>query len=724
MRRILLPVAVVIAAAALPGAAQAAVVSTVSADTLHITGDVAADAITLRLAPGAPGTLQVDTQSADFAFDRTTFSRISVRSGAGDDDVRVDEANGAFTDAEATTIESGAGADLVLGGRGAEVIASGDDGDLVFAAEGDDSLVLGGGDDTAIQSSNDGFDSFDGQSGSDVLQTAGTAESEEFTVQGVGSGARISRDVGFARADMTAIETILLNAAGGPDLVDVGDLSGSGVTRLDADLGLNDGARDTVFTAGRSAADDISVSALGDTPRILGLPGEVRLENAQPSDRLTVQAGNGTDKLTAIGNVGALIGLTLEGNELQDQLTGGSGNETLRGGPDADILRGNAGNDVVQGDGGPDHVVWNRLADGSDTIDGGTEQDRIRVPSSAADDTFEVSALLTHVRLKAEPGVQSDLTSLEVIDLGAATGADKITVNDLSGTDTIGVVVDLGPADLKVDSVTISGTQGADSIKTTATSFSHDITGLPATVFLTGAEPGDRLTINGGDGEDTIDAGQMSKDKLQPFLNGGAAKDVIAGSPGQDEVTGGPGDDVIFLRDGLDTAIWQAGDGSDILEGGAGTDFLRMNGSGANERFVVSPIGGRTILTRDVANIRIDMGDLERLDIMPAGGADTMHVDDMSGTDTKVVTWELAPFRGTTASDGSQDSVTVNGSNGSDNITVTAGGQQVRVAGLATVVEVNRADKSLDTLVVDTRLGSDSIFIAPQVHNLLKFSSA
>src|SRR5688572_28025913 len=128
MRRILLPLAVVIAAAALPGAAQAAVVSTVSADTLNINGDAAADTITLRLAPGAPDTLQVDTQSADFTFDRNAFSRISVRSGAGDDDVRVDEANGAFTDAEATTIESGAGADLVLGGRGAEVIASGDDG--------------------------------------------------------------------------------------------------------------------------------------------------------------------------------------------------------------------------------------------------------------------------------------------------------------------------------------------------------------------------------------------------------------------------------------------------------------------------------------------------------------------------------------------------------------------------------------------------------------------
>ena len=44
------------------------------------------------------------------------------------------------------------------------------------------------------------------------------------------------------------------------------------------------------------------------------------------------------------------------------------------------------------------------------------------------------------------------------------------------------------------------------------------------------------------------------------------------------------------------------------------------------------------------------------------------------------------------------------------------------MTGLATVVEVTRADKSLDTLQVDTRLGNDSIFIAPQVHNLLTFS--
>jgi Ca2+-binding RTX toxin-like protein len=284
MRRSLLSLSLILATVAvLPRAAEAAVVSTVSADTLNISGDAAADRITLRLAPGAPGTLEVDTESADFSFDRATFTKISVRSGAGSDDIRIDESNGTLID-EATTIESGAGADIVLGGRGAEVIASGEDNDLVHAGAGDDSLLLGGGDDTVVQGPLDGFDVFDGQSGFDTVQTSGTGESEEFTVQVVGAEVRISRDVGGAGTDMTGIEVAELNAAGGPDLVDVGDLSGTELTRLDADLGLADGARDTVFAAGSDGIDSIGVSSLGDAIRVTGLRAEVRLQNVKSAD--------------------------------------------------------------------------------------------------------------------------------------------------------------------------------------------------------------------------------------------------------------------------------------------------------------------------------------------------------------------------------------------------------------------------------------------------------
>ena len=181
------------------------------------------------------------------------------------------------------------------------------------------------------------------------------------------------------------------------------------------------------------------------------------------------------------------------------------------------------------------------------------------------------------------------------------------------------------------------------------------MTGLPARVSLRNAEPGDRLVVRGGAGDDQVDASAMTKDELQPFLEGGAGKDLLVGSPGQDVLSGGQGDDVALLLAGLDTFTWAAGDGSDIVEGGSGTDFLTMNGSGANEAFAVSPLGIRTIVTRDVGAVRMDTGGLERFDINVAGGADTMRVDDLSGTDAKVVSWELAPFRGTTATDGAAD---------------------------------------------------------------------
>jgi Ca2+-binding RTX toxin-like protein len=713
MRRILLPLAVAVAASALPATADAAVVSFVSNDTLTITGDAAADRITLR--PGDPGQILVDTGSVS-AFDAATFSRIEIRSGAGNDEIRIE------VEGKEITVESGAGADVIAGGRGREVIASGEDGDLVLAGEGDDTLFLGGGDDTAIQRPGDGFDVFEGQSGADLLQTAGSSESEEFTLQAVGGRARISRDVGGAGADAAGIETIELRAAGGPDLVDVGDLSGTGVTRVDADLGLVDGARDAVFAAGTAGNDSIGVSALGDSVRVLGTASELRVENAD-DDRLTVQARGGIDKVAAVGAVGSLIDLTLEGNGKQDQLTGGSASEVLRGGPDADILRGNGGADIAEGGDGADHFVWSPATDGNDEISGDAEQDRVRIPTATTDDTYQVSPDGARVRVL---GASQLTAEIEVVDIGMGAGADKVSVRDLAGTPATAVVLDMGAADLKVDTVAIDGTPGPDTVNVKAsTAFGdpvHEVTGLPAGLFIDGAEPGDRLELNGGDGTDTIDARLMNKDKLQPFLNGGAAKDVIVGSPGQDVITGGFGDDVAFMGEGLDTFKWAAGDGSDIVEGGAGTDFLNMGGSGANERFAVSPIGGRTIVSRDEAAIRMDLGDVERLDIIPAGGADTMEVDDMSGTDTKVVSWELAPFRGTTASDGSLDKVLVDGTNGTDAISVGSGGQQVRVTGLATVVEINRADATLDTLHVDTKLGNDLVSVSPTVHQRIKFS--
>jgi hypothetical protein len=721
LRPLLLSVLVAAAVLTLPGAAHASVIAGVSSDTLTITGDGAADQITLRLAPGSPQTLQVDTGSTTRNFDRTTFTRIAIRSGAGGDDIRVDETNGAFTDTEQTTIESGAGFDIVGGGRAAETIASGDDGDLIDPGPGDDTVLLGAGDDTAIQGADDGFDTLDGQTGNDAFQTSGTSESEEFTLQSLGTRARISRDTSSSAAELTGIEFAEVNAAGGPDLVDVGDLTGTGVTRVDANLGLADGARDTVFAAGTANADTISASALGDTAGVLGLGSELRVGNVSASeDRLTVQGGGGGDKMNAIGSAGALIGLVLEGNDGIDFLTGGSVAETLRGGPGDDVLRGNQGVDTIEAGDGADLLIWT-ASDGADAVSGDAGEDRLRVPTSSADDAYELSRVGPGVRVQR--GVSGLDIELEIIDIGLGTGADSLRVRDLTGTVTHDVVTDLGTADLKTDAVTIDGTDAADVIRARDGGDFREVSGLPARVSLLNAEPGDHLNINSGFGDDQIDASTMTKDHLQPFLDGGAGKDVLVGSPGQDVVRGGTGDDVAFLSGGLDTFNWSAGDGSDIVEGGLGDDFLNMNGSGANEAFAASPIGGRIQVTRDIGSIRTDTGGVERFDINVAGGADTMRVDDLSGTAAKLVTWELAPFRGTTASDGAADKVLVNGTFGPDNINVTSGGQQVRVSGLAAAVEINRGEKALDTLDIDTRPGPDLVSIAPSARNLLTINT-
>ena len=85
--------------------ANAAYSARVQTGTLTLKGNAADDKLVLRLAPGAPGTLQADVGAdgiADFSFDRSTFTSIDVEAGAGDDEVRIDQSGGTFTDEHVT----------------------------------------------------------------------------------------------------------------------------------------------------------------------------------------------------------------------------------------------------------------------------------------------------------------------------------------------------------------------------------------------------------------------------------------------------------------------------------------------------------------------------------------------------------------------------------------------------------------------------------------------
>jgi Ca2+-binding RTX toxin-like protein len=211
----------------------------------------------------------------------------------------------------------------------------------------------------------------------------------------------------------------------------------------------------------------------------------------------------------------------------------------------------------------------------------------------------------------------------------------------------------------------------------------------------------EQVTIDGGAGNDTI--------------TGGDGNDTLIGGTGNDTIVGGRGADTVSMGAGADTFTWNPGDGSDIVDGGAGNDTMRFNGSNAPENFNLSANGSRVRLFRDVANITMDLGGIENVNLNTLGGADTTTVNDLSGTDLTHVNVNLAAGDGDGGGDGAADTVIANGTDGPDTVHVgsDAAGDAV-VSGLAAQVQVAGAEAPSasfagDTIQVDTLAGDDTV---------------
>ena len=168
-------------------------------------------------------------------------------------------------------------------------------------------------------------------------------------------------------------------------------------------------------------------------------------------------------------------------------------------------------------------------------------------------------------------------------------------------------------------------------------------------------DPGQMIVVDGGEGDDEIDARGMTKDKTQPFLIGGPGKDVVIGSPGQDVISGGTGVDVAFLAGGLDTYSGSPATAATSSRAGraptsCGWTARPRRDASASPRSGAAPARRSTPRSSTPA---ASSGSTSS----PAGGADTMRVDDMSGTDVTHVDLTLALARNLTTRDGSADSV-------------------------------------------------------------------
>ncbi len=404
---------------------------------------------------------------------------------------------------------------------------------------------------------------------------------------------------------------------------------------------------DTLINAilvSRTAAGQIlinggAVSITGGTPTISN------------TTQIQVFGQGGADEITLIEVNGALPRANLFGGFGTDILTGGSGADQIFGQGDQDTLFGKGGTDLLFG------------GDANDILTGGDGDDQMF--GEVGDD-----------RMIWNPGDDSDL-------MEGGDGTDTAEVNGGNGAETF--LVSANGARVRFDRV--DPAPFALDIGTTEELVVHGNGGNDSFSATGNLAPLIHITFDGGAGDDTI--------------LGGNGADTLIGGTEVDFIDGNQGNDSVFLGAGDDTFQWDPGDGSDTVEGEAGLDTLRFNGSNISEIIDVSANGGRTTIFRNVGNIVMDADGLETLQFALLGGADTVVVNDLSGTGVQNVAIDL---RVAGLGDGQADIVTAGGSAGSDTLEVISIAGLTQIAGLGAIVQMLGME-SFDRLVVS---GNDS----------------
>jgi len=635
-----------------------------TAGLLSVFADTLGDTITASR--DAAGQILINGGAVPVLGGRPTVAntiKIQVFGLSGDDRITLDETNGALPPAE---LFGGGGNDVLTGGSGA---------DLLFGQSGNDTLLGKGGSDQLF-----------GGDGNDVL-TGGDGDDQVF---GQGGNDRM--------------------------IWNPGD---------DSDLFEGGAGTDTAEVNGGNGAEGFTITANGTRVRFDRVTPAPFFLDIGTTENLVVNANGGDDVITAGNGLAPLIQLTLDGGTGNDTITGGDGNDQLRGGDGNDLVIGGRGNDAAQLGAGDDTFVWNP-GDGSDVVEGQDGFDTLQFNGANVSEKIDISANGTRARFTRDvANITMDLNGVERINFTALGGADNITVNDLTGTDVTQVALDLaatpgsGLGDGQADSVTVNGTAASDQITIASSGASVVVGGLHAQVTIDGAEAAnDTLIVNGLGGDDVISATNGLAGLIQLKIDGGAGNDTITGGDGNDQliggdgndfIAGGRGNDVAQLGTGDDTFVWNPGDGSDVVEGQDGIDTMQFNGANINEKIDISANGTRATFTRDVANITMDLNGVERINFAALGGADTITVNDLTGTGVTQVALDLAAQRGVPGGDGQTDQVNVNGTAGDDTITIAGSAAAVTVNGLPAQVTVANSDGTGDSLVVNGGAGNDSI---------------
>jgi Ca2+-binding RTX toxin-like protein len=691
-------------------------------DTAQVNGGNGAEVFTVT----ANGTrVRVDrVNPAPFAIDAGTMESVVINMNGGDDSF---SAAGNLSALIKLTVDGGAGNDTILGSNGADVLLGGDGSDFVDGQQGDDVVLLGAGNDVFQWDPGDGSDVVEGQDGTDTMLFNGSGASEIMEVSANGSRARFSRNVGNIVMDLNCVEVIDAQALGGTDTITVNDLSGTNVTTVNVNLAgalsgmTGDAQADTVIVNGTNGSNAIEVFGTGTSASVAGLPALVNITNAEgATDSLVINGLGGDDVIRASTLIAGIVRLTVDAGAGADMVFGSRGADVILGGDGNDFVDGQQGDDVALLGGGDDVFQWDP-GDGSDVVEGQDGTDTLDFNGSNASENIDLSANGGRVRFFRDvANITMDLNDVETIVFDALGGADNVVIGELTGTDVTRVELNLagpnGGGDGQADTVTVNATPGNNVFGVVGSLASGArVFGLQAQVEIENVEGAlDRLTLNGLIGSDTINATSLDAGVVSLVMNGGLGEDVFLGSAGDDLINGGNGNDLALMGAGDDTFVWNPGDDNDVLEGQAGFDRMLFNGNNAPENIDISANGGRVRFFRDVANVTMDLNDVEAVDFNAQGGADTIVVNDLSGTDITQIRINLAATSG--AGDAQPDTIILNATNGDDVIVVFGDNSGVTLLGLTFTVEITGFDAS-DRVVVNGLAGDDiaeaSVLAAP-----------
>uniref|UniRef100_UPI002608F272 beta strand repeat-containing protein n=1 Tax=uncultured Roseibium sp. TaxID=1936171 RepID=UPI002608F272 len=345
-----------------------------------------------------------------------------------------------------------------------------------------------------------------------------------------------SRTLNFSNTVLTDIEEI--DARGGNDTITTSDLStgtyrgGSGNDTIrtgvaDATL-LYDGTSnglDTFATNGTGT----SVAKAESDGTVIGVNGY----------------NNGVDEISGDGNNDVTIvdsdssrTLDFSGTTLTDieSINARGGNDTVIGSSGDDTIIGGTGNDTLRGGAGNDTFKWSS-GDGNDRVDGGTETgaDTLEITNAGGATAFTLDVAAGGSNIVPSTGTDAD-------DIEIGAGSSTIRADEIED-----VVFNLGTSG---DTVTVSGDFSTTSLATST------------------------ITVEGGDGNDTVDASGVTSGHRVVF-NGSDGDDIFISGAGDDFFEGGEGNDRIELSgDSSQYLVTYNADGTITIVGPDGTDTV------------------------------------------------------------------------------------------------------------------------------------------------------